>query len=71
MLDLILPEGDGLQLFRSFQNKMAKKTIIITANPSIPSVVEAIRMGAVNYLEKPVNEKLLLTQINQIIEMSK
>lgn len=71
ILDLVLPGGDGIDLLRSFQKKMALKTIIITANASIPSVVEAIRLGAVNYLEKPVEENLLISQINHIINLHK
>jgi len=51
ILDLKLPDGNSIGLFDQFQEKLASKTIIVTANATIPSVVEAIKKGAFNYLE--------------------
>lgn len=70
LLDLVLPDGNGIQLLKSRSRKMASKTIITTANATIPTVVEAIKIGAINYLEKPINEDLLVNQINKVIEIS-
>ncbi len=70
ILDLKLPDGNSIQLFDSHPGKMASKTIIITANATIPSVVEAIKKGAFNYLEKPVEEELLIAQVKKIIELN-
>jgi DNA-binding NtrC family response regulator len=50
---------------------LASRTIIITANATIPSVVQAIKKGAFNYLEKPVDKDLLLAQVNNIIRLNK
>ncbi|MCP4146620.1 MAG: sigma-54-dependent Fis family transcriptional regulator [bacterium] len=71
ILDLKLPDGSGLELFDDYSQWLADKTIIMTANPSIPSVVEAIKKGAYNYLEKPVDAELLLTQVNKILRMNR
>lgn len=71
LLDLILPDGNGLKLFDEFPGKLNSRTIIITANATIPSVVEAIKKGAFNYLEKPVELPLLLAQVKKIIEMNR
>jgi len=70
ILDLKLPDGNSIRLFNSYPGKMASKTIIITANATIPSVVEAIKKGAFNYLEKPVGEELLIAQVKKIIELN-
>jgi DNA-binding NtrC family response regulator len=70
VLDLILPDGNGITLLDKFPEKTGSRTIIITANPTIPSVVEAIKKGAYNYLEKPVDSDLLVSQIDKIIEIS-
>jgi len=70
ILDLILPDGNGISLLEKFPGKTAGRTIIITANPTIPGVVEAIKKGAYNYLEKPVEPELLAAQINQIIQIN-
>ncbi|NIM13216.1 MAG: response regulator, partial [Candidatus Aminicenantes bacterium] len=71
ILDLILPDGNGIRLLDKFPEKTNARTIIITANPTIPSVVEAIKKGAYNYLEKPVEPGLLTSQIDKIMEISR
>lgn len=71
ILDLKLPDGTSISLFDSYPQKMASRTIIITANATIPSVVEAIKKGAFNYLEKPVEEELLIAQLRKIVELNR
>jgi two-component system response regulator AtoC len=71
ILDLILPDGNGISLLDKFPGKMVSRTIIITANPSIPGVVESIKKGAFNYLEKPIEPELLSTQIDQVIRINR
>lgn len=71
ILDLILPDGNGISLLDKFPEKTVARTIITTANPSIPGVVEAIKKGAYNYLEKPVEPELLIAQINQITQLNR
>ncbi|MCP5048526.1 MAG: sigma-54-dependent Fis family transcriptional regulator, partial [bacterium] len=71
ILDLILPDGNGISLLDNFPDKTVSRTIVITANPSIPSVVEAIRKGAYNYLEKPIDPELLTAQIDAIIRINR
>ncbi|MCU0285072.1 MAG: sigma-54 dependent transcriptional regulator [Acidobacteria bacterium] len=70
ILDLFLPDGNGISLLDKFPGKTSGRTIIITANPSIPGVVEAIKKGAYNYLEKPVDPELLTAQIHQILQIN-
>ncbi|MCP4215667.1 MAG: sigma-54-dependent Fis family transcriptional regulator [bacterium] len=71
ILDLMLPDGTGITLLDKFPEKTLSRTIIITANPSIPGVVEAIRKGAYNYLEKPVDPELLCVQVEKIADMNR
>ncbi|MCP4216229.1 MAG: sigma-54-dependent Fis family transcriptional regulator, partial [bacterium] len=70
ILDLKLPDGESISLFDRFYDTLSSKTIIITANATIPSVVEAVKKGAFNYLEKPVDPELMLTQIRRIQEIN-
>ncbi|MCP4220740.1 MAG: sigma-54-dependent Fis family transcriptional regulator, partial [bacterium] len=69
VLDLVLPDGNGIQLLDKFPEKTVSRTIIVTANPTIPSVVEAVKKGAYNYLEKPVDTELLKNQVEKIMEI--
>lgn len=71
ILDVKLPDGTSIELFDRYPSKLASKTIIITANPSIPDVVRAIKKGAFNYLEKPVEEELLTAQVKKIVEINR
>jgi DNA-binding NtrC family response regulator len=70
VLDLKLPDGNSIRMFDMFPAKLASRSIVITANATVPSVVEAIKKGAFNYLEKPVDEDLLIAQVKKIVELN-
>ncbi|MCP4153367.1 MAG: sigma-54-dependent Fis family transcriptional regulator, partial [bacterium] len=69
-MDLKLPDGDSISLFDRYTDKLDSKSIIITANATVPGVVEAIKKGAFNYLEKPVERGLLLAQVEKILRLN-
>lgn len=70
ILDLKLPDNNGINLLKELPEKMEGKTIIITAHATVSSAVEAIKNGAFYYLEKPLDEDLLFIQMKKIIEYS-
>lgn len=61
--DLMMPRMDGLQLLDRIgelpQQKVA--VVVLTAQGSIESAVDAMRMGAYDYLQKPVDPQRLKT----------
>ena len=64
ILDLRLPGKDGLEVLREAKAQNPQlKGIIITAYPSVQTAVEAMKIGAIDYLPKPFNldalEKLI------------
>ncbi|UCH93860.1 MAG: sigma-54-dependent Fis family transcriptional regulator [Candidatus Aminicenantes bacterium] len=71
LLDLQLPDGNGIHLFDRHPEKLESRTIIITANATLSSAVEAIKKGAFNYLEKPIEEELLTTQVKKVVELNR
>jgi len=71
LMDVKLPDGSSISLFDRYQKELSGKTIIITASPSIPDVVNAIKKGAFNYLEKPVEEEMLMAQVRKISEINR
>ncbi|MRR08151.1 MAG: sigma-54-dependent Fis family transcriptional regulator, partial [Deltaproteobacteria bacterium] len=72
VLDLKLPHTDGITLMRDIhQINPGMPVIILTAHSSVTSAVDAIRMGAFNYLEKPFDPDALVIQIERALENRK
>ncbi|HEU0223670.1 MAG TPA: sigma-54 dependent transcriptional regulator [Paracoccaceae bacterium] len=64
LLDLMLPDGDGLDVLRHISEQSGdSKVIVITANGSINRAVEAMREGAFDFLVKPFDERRLLSAV--------
>jgi two-component system response regulator AtoC len=68
ILDLKLPDMTGIDLFRVAQEmRPGAVAIMITAYSSIDTAIEAMKMGAYDYITKPFNvEKLLMVAGNAI-----
>jgi DNA-binding NtrC family response regulator len=67
--DLQLPDGNGMELLRQFKKtNPAVEVIIITGFGTIESAVEAMKMGASNYLLKPFTTSQLELAIAQIAQ---
>ena len=59
--DVRLPQGDGMSLLEWMRReKMGIPFIITTGYVSVPDVVRAIKLGAMDYLPKPVRREHLL-----------
>ena len=55
LLDLRMPGMDGLTTLRAIKDKWpSAEVVIITGYPSVETAKEAIRLGAYDYLAKPV-----------------
>lgn len=64
LLDLMLPDGDGLDLMRELSSAGARSNVIaITANGSVNRAVEAMREGAFDFLVKPFDERRLIQAV--------
>jgi DNA-binding NtrC family response regulator len=54
LLDIVMPEMDGLEVLRTIKEDAAHpEVIIITGNGTIETAITAIRLGAYDYLSKP------------------
>jgi len=70
LCDLVLPDGHGTELLAEVEEDPAVEVIVITANATLDSAVEALRRGAHDYLEKPVDVerlRILLAQIRRTV----
>jgi DNA-binding NtrC family response regulator len=70
--DLKMPKMDGLELMREIKQKGIKVNVIfITAYADIKDAVEAIKLGAFDYLEKNFKMEELLSVIKQAVKEQK
>ncbi|MGI8508705.1 MAG: sigma-54-dependent transcriptional regulator [Gemmatimonadaceae bacterium] len=54
LLDIVMPEMDGLEVLRHLQSESEPpEVIIITGNGTIDTAINAIRLGAYDYISKP------------------
>jgi DNA-binding response OmpR family regulator len=67
LLDLGLPDMDGLDVLRTLRRASAVPVIIMTARDSDGAVVMGLRAGADDYLVKPVRKAVLLARIQAVM----
>ena len=69
VLDLRMPEMGGLQLLEVMRDKnITTPTVIITAYGDVPNAVKAMKLGAIDFLPKPVTPSQLRALLNEVVE---
>jgi FixJ family two-component response regulator len=68
ILDLKMPGMNGLEVQKFVSAQLSIPIIFITGRGDIPSTVEAMKCGAVDFLTKPIDETVLLAAIEQALE---
>jgi DNA-binding NtrC family response regulator len=66
LLDLELPDGRGLALFEDAALRGEAAIVLVTGHASVESSVAALRLGAADYLIKPVEPRRLLNVLARI-----
>ena len=66
ILDLAMPGIDGIETLRLLKEKQPDLQIImLTGKATVKSGIEAMKLGATDFLEKPVDLNLLLEKIGE------
>ncbi len=69
ILDLAMPDMDGLAVHRAIvEREWACGVVILTGHGDIPSSVQAIKLGAVDFLSKPVDDVVLTAALDEALE---
>ena len=69
LVDLRMPETDGLEVLRALKEYDPSVSVLIfTAYGTKESVVEALRLGAREFMEKPLDAKHLIATIRRLLE---
>src|SRR4051794_20809939 len=67
--DLVMPRMGGLELLRALKDQLSDLTLILlTAQGTVESAVEAIKAGAYDYLSKPVDPQRLQILLQKAVE---
>jgi DNA-binding NtrC family response regulator len=68
LLDLQLPDGNGMELFEDGQLLAQSEVVLITGHASLETSVQALRLGAADYLVKPVSLKHLSSVLSRLMK---
>jgi EAL domain-containing protein (putative c-di-GMP-specific phosphodiesterase class I)/ActR/RegA family two-component response regulator len=64
LTDILMPGASGVDVLRGVRERnLDTPVILITGNPSVPTAVEALKLGALSYLMKPVTATQLLAEV--------
>lgn len=70
VLDLTLPDGSGLEVFKALKETGDTPVIILTAMDEEVNVVMGLDMGADDYITKPFRLRELLARIKTVLRRS-
>lgn len=69
LLDVRMPAMGGLQVQQAMKQRgLAHPIIFVSGHADVPIVVRAFKAGAVDFIEKPYNEQLLLDSVQQALD---
>src|SRR6185503_934321 len=72
LFDVQLPDGDGLALLAQVRAaKSEVPVIMMSGHATIDTAVKATRLGALNFLEKPINTDALLIGVETALRLDR
>src|SRR5579859_5676681 len=72
LFDVQLPDGDGIDLLQRMRAaKVETPVIMMSGHATIDTAVRATRLGALNFLEKPVNTDALLITVETALRLDR
>jgi len=72
LLDIWMPDVDGISLLKEWSKtgQLTMPVVMMSGHATIDTAVEATRIGALNFLEKPIALQKLLKTVNKALESS-
>lgn len=69
LLDVRMPGMDGMELHQELKKRQIRlPVILLTAYADVPLAVKAMRMGALDFIEKPFDPEVLLDRIRSCLD---
>ncbi len=71
LLDLKMPDMDGIEVLNKIKTSWPEtKVVMVTGYSTVDTAVQALRLGAYNFIEKPFTPDTLLTAVKEVFEKS-
>ena len=70
LLDLGLPDEEGLSLLRKLRSRTSAPVIVVTANEGLDERLTALEIGAEDFVVKPVEPKELVLRLRRLVRPS-
>jgi DNA-binding NtrC family response regulator len=68
LLDMKLPDGDGIDLLKSFRREKPRMAVIVmTGYSTVQNAIQAMKLGAFDYLAKPFSDDELLLAVEKAV----
>jgi DNA-binding NtrC family response regulator len=72
IFDVMLPDGDGLDLLKKIrESKLDIPVIVMSGHGTIDTAVRATKLGALTFLEKPLNTDALLVHVETALRLDR
>ena len=71
ILDISLPDGNGIEAFKDIRVKYTIPVIFLTAIDDEDTIVECFELGADDYITKPFRTRELISRINRLLKKQK
>jgi CheY-like chemotaxis protein/glycine cleavage system H lipoate-binding protein len=70
IVDLMMPEMNGIQFLEALRDKSCRLPVLmVTGYPTITTAVQALRLGAMDYIAKPFTRKELLSPVQRALSL--
>ena len=68
LLDVMLPQMSGLAVLRALKRMSSQLPVIMMSGfAEVPTAVQAIKLGAADYLQKPLDSEVVRRQIDELV----
>ena len=69
LLDLMMPHLNGIGVLEKIKREFPdSECVVVSANDEVATAVEAMSLGASDYLVKPLNSEKLIAMVNRSLE---
>lgn len=69
VLDIMLPDINGLEILKQLPTNDRSQVVVLTAHASKELAIEAIRYGATDFLEKPIDAERFRITVNNALKL--